>query len=125
MKLKVIRRAPVTFAYVRLRLGLPYLHAPDETVLDQVYVLDKLVYHNVSGQVADDLANVDRYPPVLVGLEAQRFNVRVDQLPLARPVVADTAVTVNVPALHSVRPANVDTCRAASAPSMSRALNAS
>src|SRR5215203_779186 len=91
-----------------LRLWLADLHAPDETVLDQINMLNYLIHHDVPVPVTDDLTNVYHCSPVLVSFEAQRFDVWIDQAPLARPVVANATVAVDTATLHPIRPVNVD-----------------
>src|SRR5215210_7368502 len=101
-------RFALPFPLLWLCLWLPNLHAPDETVLDQINMLDYLIHHDVSVPVTDDLTNVYHRSSVLVGFKAQRFDVWIDQAPLARPVVANATVAVDTSTLHPIRPVNVD-----------------
>jgi hypothetical protein len=83
------------------------LHTPDEAVLDQVDVLYGFVSQDFAIQVTNDLVNVHHDSPGLVGLEAKWLYMRVDQQPLAGPVIADTAVAMDPAALHAVGPIDV------------------
>jgi hypothetical protein len=86
---------------------LPDLHAPNEAILDDVGVLHDLVRNDGPCAIADDLMDVDHDSPCIVGGETEGFDMRVYLAPLTGPVVANGLATVNVSALHPVRPLNV------------------
>src|SRR5262245_60733515 len=89
------------------RLLLSDLHVLDQTAFYQVDVLDHALRNDIPFQVADYLMNFNDRAPHLIGAEADRFDVRINRLPLARPVIADALATIHAPALPAVRPINI------------------
>src|SRR5262245_31545524 len=46
--------------------------------------------------------------PHLIGVEADRFDVRINRRPLAHPVITDAQVSIHAPAFPTIRP--IDIC---------------
>jgi len=75
--------------------------------LQEINVLDHLIENHVAGQIANGLMDLDDDSAVRAGGEADRLDVRVDDCPLAGPVVADFRVAMESAAFHSVRPIHI------------------
>src|ERR1700742_4772772 len=82
-------------------------HAADETVFDEVDVLDLLVDEKIAGEIVDDLVDLDDDAAVGGGAEFYRLDVRIEHLELARPVFADGLVSVDTTAFHAIWPVDV------------------
>src|SRR5687767_13274978 len=72
-------------------------------------MLDHLICYNISSQIANDGMNISDNSPLLIGCEALRFDVRINQTPLASPVVTHSAMPLNTPAFHTIGPIYIRT----------------
>src|SRR5262245_62125345 len=88
-------------------LWLSDLHVLDKTTFYQVDVLDHALRNDIPFQVADHLMNFNDRTPHLIGVEADRFDVRINRRPLSRPVFADALTPIHTPAFPTVRPINI------------------
>src|SRR5437868_1486226 len=79
----------------------------DASVFNSKDMLHDLVGQQLAVATAHDLADLGRDLALGSGREAHRLDVRIDALPLARPVLPHTFVPGNVPALPAVRPQDV------------------
>ncbi len=70
-------------------------------------MLDGLIEDDFAVQVADELMNVRDNSAIRLSFEAQRLDDRVDQIPLARPVFADTLMAADSAAFHAVGPIHI------------------
>src|ERR687887_510136 len=61
------------------------IHAPDQAILDLVDMLDHPLKNKIPFQVAYQLMDHDYGAPPVIGLETDRFDVRIDRMPLTRP----------------------------------------
>ena len=67
-------------------------------------MVNDCVKKDVSFQVTDNLVHFDNHAIILIALDAQRIDVRIENVPLTGPVVAYRFTSMDVPALHSVCP---------------------
>src|SRR5262249_39974522 len=88
-------------------LWLSDRHAFDQAALDHVDVLNYTLRNDISFQVADYLMDFNDSAPHLIGIEADRFDVRINRRPLARPVITYALAPVHTPAFPTIRPINV------------------
>ena len=86
---------------------IAYFHVPDESVSDAVDVLHLTVQERTAVFVEHALMNLNQDTPVWLGTEGLRFDKRVDEAPLARPICSHAIVSIDVPALHGVGPLHV------------------
>src|SRR5262245_8377813 len=86
---------------------LPDLHVLDQTAFYQVDVLDHALRNDIPFQVADHLMNFNDRAPHLIGVESDRFDVRINRRPLARPVITDVLAAIHTPAFPTIRPIDI------------------
>jgi hypothetical protein len=84
-----------------------YFHVPDESVSDAVDVLHPTVRERTAVLVEHTLVNLNHDTAVWLGTEGLRFDKRVDEAPLARPICSHALVSIDVAALHGVGPLHV------------------
>jgi hypothetical protein len=89
------------------RLGFSDLHAPDQAVLYEVDMLDHLIRYDISGPVVDDLMDIDNDAPTRIGAETSRFDMGINEAPLAGPVLAHSAMAMYTPTFHPIRPVDL------------------
>ncbi len=82
------------------RLVVANLHAADETVLYQVDVLHHLIDEDFAGEIANDLMDVSGSAAIRFRGEIGGFDVRVEDRPLASPIVSHLCVTVRATVFH-------------------------
>jgi hypothetical protein len=58
--------------------SLPDFHMPDKTVSDEINVLHHPIQEHSSGQVTDDLVDINYNPSSTISFKAHRFDVRVN-----------------------------------------------
>src|SRR5215470_253999 len=102
---RVARRHNLSDAEASLRLS--DFHVLDQTAFYQVDVLDHALRNDIPFQVADHLMNFNDRAPHLIGAEADRFDVRINRRPLARPVITDGLAAIHTPAFPTIRPINI------------------
>jgi hypothetical protein len=89
------------------RLAVANLHAADEAILYQVHVLHPLIDEEFAAEIANDLMDVNGGAAIGFGGEIGGFDVRVEDRPLASPVVANLCVTAGATVFHQVGPVYV------------------
>src|SRR5262245_48914315 len=70
-------------------------------------MFDQALRDNIPFQVADHLMDFNDSSSRLIGIEADRFDVRIDRRPLARPVITNAIVSIHTPAFPTIRPINI------------------
>ena len=77
-------------------------HVPDKSVPHQIDVLHRYLRQRIAVLAQHALANFDHNASIRLCHEGLRFDKRVDETPLMRPVRAYAVVSMNVPTLHDV-----------------------
>ena len=68
---------------------------------------DHLVYEDVSSNIPHYLVNMNNNPAALIVFETHRLYTRVDDFPLASPILAHVGLPEDAPAFHAVGPVHV------------------
>ena len=80
------------------------MHAPNQTILNVVGVLDHLVGKHFAIKTSDDLMNGHCYKCAFAGTKCDGFDVRIDERPLPAPILTYAVMAENATAFHPVRP---------------------
>jgi hypothetical protein len=79
----------------------------DQAAFDGETVANLFITKSDAVQVAHDLVDTDQDSPIILWMEGNRLDVRVNLGPLLRPVSSDSMVTSNDSPLKSPRPCHV------------------
>jgi hypothetical protein len=82
-------------------------HTADEAILYKVDVLHHLIDEKFPVEIVHDLMDVNGGAAIRFRGEVGRFDVRVEDCPLAGPVVANLGVAVGATVFHEVGPVYV------------------
>src|SRR5262245_35140510 len=67
-------------------------------------MFDHSLRDNIPFQVPDHLMDFNDSATSLIGIESDRFDVRIDRRPLARPVITDALMAIDTSAFPTIRP---------------------
>ena len=83
-----------------------YFEYLDQSAFKRKHVLHHLIDYQSSVHCVHNLMDIHRNF-VAIALKTLRVNTRVQHFPLARPVVSDSLVALNIASIHAVGPSHV------------------
>jgi len=83
-----------------------YFEYLDQSAFKRKHVLHHLIDYQSSVHCVHNLMDIHRHF-VAIALKTLRVNTRVQHFPLARPVVSDSLVALNIASIHAIGPGHV------------------
>lgn len=87
--------------------GALNIEALYQAVFDEKIVGHHFVQQQIAFEIADDLMNLYQRRTIHWFADMDGINVWINRRPLARPILPNGFVTMNVPPVHTVRPRHV------------------